>query len=638
MRISLPLLMVLTATPLAQAQTIWYVDDDGDAGNSCSSWLDACPELQTALELVEFGDQIWVATGTYLPDYDVDTGQHTGNPHGHFRLQDGVAMYGGFAGWEKTLEERADLFDDTILSGDLADNDLPDFGNYEDNTRHIVLAFFDVDETCILDGFTITAGHANLSNNGSGLRNLGSSPSVTNCTFLLNLAGESNLGAGVFNDGSGSTFTNCKFIDNASGMFGEGVGMYNKNSNVTLTDCLFQRNTTGLNARGGGMFNIDSDVTLTDCVFDDNYAFFAGGGLYHHTGIITMAGCQFVGNESFLATGGMFYSGSGKSDALLVGCLFEGNVGVGSQGGGLSSGGTITLVGCRFVMNQAQFGGGMMHSGTWGAAMLIDCAFVRNSATGEFGTGGGLGDSSIFPPTILYNCLFSGNTAARGGGLRLEGDGPISSCTFVSNIATNTGGGVFLGNPASPSVANSVFWDNSDAAGSGETSQISGEVGEINYSCVQGWSGAMGGVGNHGQDPLFVDAVGPDGKPGTEDDDLHLLPDSPCIDAGDNSAVPEGVTTDLDGNPRFIDDPLKEDVGFGSCPVVDMGVYEHQEGLTECCLPDFDNDGAVGPFDLAVLLGNWGPNPGHPTDLDGDDAVGPADLAILLGSWGPCPM
>ncbi len=55
------------------------------------------------------------------------------------------------------------------------------------------------------------------------------------------------------------------------------------------------------------------------------------------------------------------------------------------------------------------------------------------------------------------------------------------------------------------------------------------------------------------------------------------------------------------------------------------------------CPWDFDGDGAVGPFDLAFLLGFWGPNPGHPADLDSDGEVGPLDLALVLGNWGPCP-
>ncbi len=57
----------------------------------------------------------------------------------------------------------------------------------------------------------------------------------------------------------------------------------------------------------------------------------------------------------------------------------------------------------------------------------------------------------------------------------------------------------------------------------------------------------------------------------------------------------------------------------------------------ECeCPADLDGDGNVGPADLAMLLGAWGPNPGHPADFNGDDIVGAADLAILLGTWGPC--
>ncbi|MCH8879287.1 MAG: choice-of-anchor J domain-containing protein [Planctomycetes bacterium] len=52
---------------------------------------------------------------------------------------------------------------------------------------------------------------------------------------------------------------------------------------------------------------------------------------------------------------------------------------------------------------------------------------------------------------------------------------------------------------------------------------------------------------------------------------------------------------------------------------------------------DLDGDGEVGAFDLALLLGSWGPcgNCGDcPADLDGDCTVGAADLAMLLGNWG----
>ncbi len=61
--------------------------------------------------------------------------------------------------------------------------------------------------------------------------------------------------------------------------------------------------------------------------------------------------------------------------------------------------------------------------------------------------------------------------------------------------------------------------------------------------------------------------------------------------------------------------------------------------------PDFNDDCDVGPFDLAALLGAWGPCPDPcepsdpaetcPTDLNGDCDTGPFDLATLLGAWGP---
>jgi hypothetical protein len=62
-------------------------------------------------------------------------------------------------------------------------------------------------------------------------------------------------------------------------------------------------------------------------------------------------------------------------------------------------------------------------------------------------------------------------------------------------------------------------------------------------------------------------------------------------------------------------------------------------GIPECdCAPaDLDCSGSVNAFDLAILLGNWGPCPDPddcPADIDGDGFVNAFDLAILLGNWG----
>jgi hypothetical protein len=67
-------------------------------------------------------------------------------------------------------------------------------------------------------------------------------------------------------------------------------------------------------------------------------------------------------------------------------------------------------------------------------------------------------------------------------------------------------------------------------------------------------------------DPRFVDIDGPDDVLGTADDSARLAPDSPCIDAGDPSALVAGV--DSDGIPRLLDGDLD------GVPLLDMGSSE----------------------------------------------------------------
>ena len=118
-----------------------------------------------------------------------------------------------------------------------------------------------------------------------------------------------------------------------------------------------------------------------------------------------------------------------------------------------------------------------------------------------------------------------------------------------------------------------------------------------------------------GLDPGFRDFVGPDGRPGTQDDDLRLTPSSPCVDAGDNATVPEDVVSDFAGYRRFVDAPLSPDTGGGEAPVVDMGALELLPG-------DAVMDGWLDLADYAA----W---EDCVTGPDGGDILGPCvDLDI----------
>jgi hypothetical protein len=163
-------------------------------------------------------------------------------------------------------------------------------------------------------------------------------------------------------------------------------------------------------------------------------------------------------------------------------------------------------------------------------------------------------------------------------------------------------------------------------------------------------------------DPLFADADGPDDDPDTwADNDLRVASGSPCIDAGDNTAVPgdaadldgdgdtgERMPYDLDGQPRFLDDPLTADTGVPDPPdypdVVDMGAYE----FLLCHCGDIDGSvGTVGLGDFATFAACYGytaPNPPYCTDsdfvcsdLDGSGAIGLADFATFATLYGLPP-
>ncbi|MHC4314781.1 MAG: right-handed parallel beta-helix repeat-containing protein, partial [Planctomycetota bacterium] len=215
------------------------------------------------------------------------------------------------------------------------------------------------------------------------------------------------------------------------------------------------------------------------------------------------------------------------------------------QGGGIYIvTGSPVLVKCTFIGNKAGRGGGASNS-NYGSddPSFISCKFIGNSA----GVGGGMESQGGEPS--LTNCVFSGNVSTGSGGGLLnmgESDATMTNCTLSGNSAVN-GGGIFNTTvTASVEVLNCILWDNSDSGGSDESAQIHIAMGtvSVDYTCIQGLSGGLGGTGNIGGDPSFVDADGADDVVGTEDDDVHLSEGSPCIDTGHPAVQYE----DIDGS------------------------------------------------------------------------------------------
>ena len=287
-------------------------------------------------------------------------------------------------------------------------------------------------------------------------------------------------------------------------------------------------------------------------------------------------------------------SGSGATDVLDGFLVVGGNatgpaLGSFDRGGGLiSDGGAAAIVNCAFHRNRGAFGAAI--SSHADALSVVNCSFLGNRV--DKSGGAVLINSGSL--TTLTNCLFSGNVAAMNGGALYVTNSSkpvVQLCSFSENDALGGGG---VSNQASVTGAvyrNCILWGNTDAGGQDESAQISSQASgnAVDYCCIQGLTAALGGTGNVGANPLFIDADGLDNVLGTLDDNLRLQAGSPCIDAGDNGGVPadaqdldqdgdvlEPVPLDLDLEPRLADDPAVVDTGCGLAPLVDIGAFEGQ--------------------------------------------------------------
>lgn len=606
--------------------TVLFVDDDAAAGGDGLTWDTAYRFLQNALSAASNGGiaEIHIAQGTYKPDRDEANPEGTGDREATFQLINNVSLIGGYAGIGEDDPDARD-FDLYVsnLNGNIGFVQTPN-----DNSLHIVSVLPAISDAS-LDGFLISEGKAedfNIPNgkDGAGVLFIGGAASISNCRFASNFAND-NGGCISISDGGSANILHCIFENNIAGDWGgsifvnsssatavdclfdqseasvAGAVMVATKSNVSFSDCIFSNNTAFVSGAveiglesvvllnnctfnnniasdgDGGAFRINnSNVDFINCSFFDNSTvknFTNGGALYIDGSIISINQSTFQGNNA--QSGGAIRLGS-SSEAKISDSVFRSNIAAKGFGGIVVSNSVLEALNCQFIDNHAlQQWAGAVGFSTGFKSKMTNCIFIGNTAP-LFG--GAV--SMIETEPSFTNCLFSANTADEGGAMMINQAQPnLINCTFAGNIGNKDGGAFFsLGSQSSATIANCIFWENSDPGGDDESAQIfidNGDV-DIAFSCVQGLTGQLGGIGNIGDNPLFVDADGPDDIPGTEDDDLRLSSGSPCIDAADNTAVPNDVTTDLDGNPRFVDDPDTKDTGNGKTPIVDMGAYEFQ--------------------------------------------------------------
>jgi hypothetical protein len=322
--------------------------------------------------------------------------------------------------------------------------------------------------------------------------------------------------------------------------------------------------TNGAAGRGAGMY-VGTNVSpiVIDCRFVDNEAMIDGGGCFNDGGNPTFIACHFLTNvaadpspASTMGSGAGFASIAGAP--MLIGCSFDQNVSELVGGAVALSEDDGVIRNCTFRANGAVFDGGAIFVTTASTTTIVNCAFSGNVAQG----GGGGGVVTVNSDITLKNCTLARNSAAAGGGMASSNSDPVLiNCVLWANTAT---------------VGPQIFND--------------GSVPIISFSDIQGsggsggsWATGLGidGGGNIDADPMLVDDDGKDDIPGSPDDDLRLLGGSPCIDAGDNTAV-DDCHVDIEGQARRVDDEATPDTGQGDAPIVDMGADEFAATAADC--------------------------------------------------------
>lgn len=252
----------------------YYISPEGLG--SGSSWSNSSSDLAGVLEATVFGDEVWVAIGTYTPTQDFDRSSF-------FLLKDGVSLIGGFLGFEKTVQERDPLNSKSILSGEIGE------AGKSDNSFTILYSE-NISQASLIDGFVISDGNADFDANSH------SSPLTCGAGWYNRFDGENGQGWPIIR--------NVSFINNVS-LYGAAV--YGEIKNYSSFEAIF-----------------------SNCVFDNNEGYYFGGAFYmdgdfNGMGTIQFVDCTFTNNKAMNGAGLSIITKSEKPNIKILSCIFNGN-------------------------------------------------------------------------------------------------------------------------------------------------------------------------------------------------------------------------------------------------------------------------------------------------------------------------
>lgn len=310
--------------------TVYYVtatrSDQGDG----LSWETAAASVQSVLDRASPGDQVWIASGIYHPTEERQDASGNSPALTSFLLRDGVSIYGGFSGSERSLDERIledsdgnglleawEFSAETVLSGVQDGSGQVLYGGMEPFSLPVTI-----------DGFSICNGRASGSGRDGegGGAHLPGNCTLQRCRIYANHARRGG-GAAVF---GANTVRQCLFQNNEltmDGWAGEGAGVFLQGEGAVLENCLVVRNghDSGGAYLGGGGVAVCGAGQVDSCTVVGNFSVGAGtgvrfsgtGGLLNNSVIWGNQGnaCQLSNGEALLQNSAV------ESCSELPGCL-----------------------------------------------------------------------------------------------------------------------------------------------------------------------------------------------------------------------------------------------------------------------------------------------------------------------------
>jgi hypothetical protein len=230
---------------------LWYVSPSACAlTRDGLSWQTAFAHPQQAVDVADSLDRVLVAAGTYGPLSTADRRVPV------LRMKEGIAVHGGFAGYETGGPESRDCSRGrSVLDGLTA-------------VDHVVTGA----SRAFLSGFTITGGRAigeNGQGQGGGMYNESvTGMAVSDCAFMDNDAAWT--GGAVHNLTSRDlTFERCLFTGNIA-TWGGAVSNGGCGEGIAFVNCTFARNA-GVEGSGAALLDDLVSSSFISCIIWGNH-------------------------------------------------------------------------------------------------------------------------------------------------------------------------------------------------------------------------------------------------------------------------------------------------------------------------------------------------------------------------------